>query len=220
MRRILVMTISAVVLAGCSALGIRSGTETPSYEVVERIDEAVEIRRYQRRLAVEAVMPPGETENRRAAFTLLFDYISGANRPAAPDPASLPQQQDGGSQKIAMTAPVQGDRLPSGAYAMRFFLPASLTLDTAPRPLDPRVKLVELPPETMAVLSFSGARDREEIERRQDLLLERLVSTEWRPTGPASAYLYDPPWTLPFLRLNEVAVPVGDAQTSQPDLSS
>jgi len=92
--------------------------------------------------------------------------------------------------------------------------------DTAPRPLDPRVKLVELPPETVAVLSFSGPRDRETIEWRQDLLLEKLVGTKWRPTGPASAYLYDPPWTLPFLRLNEVAIPVRAEQAPRQDLSS
>lgn len=214
------MTISAVVLAGCSSLGIRSGTEQPSYQVVERIGEVTEIRRYERRLAVEAVVQPGEPGDRRAAFTLLFDYISGANRPASQELAALPQEQDVASQKIAMTAPVQSGPLPSGAYAMRFFLPVSLTLDTAPRPLDPRVKLVELPPETMAVLSFSGARERETIEWRQDLLLEKLAGTRWRPTGPASAYLYDPPWTLPFLRLNEVAIPVGDAQTPQPDRTS
>jgi hypothetical protein len=208
MHRILVMTISAAVLAGCSSLGIRSGNEQPAYEVVERIGELVEIRRYDRRLAVEAVMKPGESNDRRAAFKLLFDYISGENNPASQDLASLPQASSGSPQKIAMTAPVQSSRLPSGSYAMRFFLPRSLTIATAPRPLDPQVKLIELPPETMAALSFSGARDRQIIENRQDVLLEKLADTKWRPTGPAVAYLYDPPWTLPFLRLNEVAIPV------------
>ena len=107
-----------------------------------------------------------------------------------------------------MTTPVQSARLQSGSYVMRFFLPPSFALDTAPKPMDSRVKLVELPTQTIAVLSFSGARDREHIELQEDILLEKLKETKWQPTGPASAYLYDPPWTLPFLRLNEIAVPV------------
>ena len=40
------------------------------------------------------------------------------------------------------------------------------------------------------------------------MLMKALQSTKWKVVGPATAFFYNPPWTLPFLRTNEVAVPV------------
>jgi len=60
----------------------------------------------------------------------------------------------------------------------------------------------------MAVLRFTGLRGADAIAARQAELLERLESTAWKPIGPPLTWFYDPPWTIPFLRRNEVAVPV------------
>jgi hypothetical protein len=93
MRRAIIAVLGAVVLSGCSLFGVRSGYEAPRYEVIGRLDEAIEIRRYGPRLAAEAVVSgPGEEAARDAAFRILFDYISGANR---------------ASEEVAMTVPVE-----------------------------------------------------------------------------------------------------------------
>ena len=46
------------------------------------------------------------------------------------------------------------------------------------------------------------------VAAKQRLLVDALAAAAWLPDGPASAWFYDPPWTLPWLRRNEVSVPV------------
>lgn len=186
---------SALELAGQSALslvGIRSGYEQPPYEVIGRVGSA-EVRRYGRRLAAETTLDPG---TRDRAFGLLAGYIFGKNR-----------TPEGGGAKIAMTTPVEMAN--AGARTtMRFFLPRGLTLATAPVPADARVRVVEVPSETLAVLRFSGSTDDSRIADRKAALLRAMSGTAWAPGGEPVFLGYDPPFTPPFLRRNEVAIAV------------
>jgi hypothetical protein len=112
-----------------------------------------------------------------------------------------------GKQSIAMTAPVtQGQA--EGGWAIRFIMPSKYTLQTLPEPDDPLVRLVPLPAEMFAVLRFSGSIAPADIDRERLALTNALQNGKWRATGETVAWFYDPPWTLPFLRRNEVAVPV------------
>jgi hypothetical protein len=107
-----------------------------------------------------------------------------------------------------MTAPVAQAATPGGASVIRFFMPDEWTLDTLPRPNDPAVTLVPVPAETVAVLRFTGDRSPETVAARTADMERALEDTTWRPAGTPVAWFYDPPWTIPFLRRNEVAVPV------------
>ena len=111
------------------------------------------------------------------------------------------------SEKIAMTAPVES-KMSGGDMTMRFFLPAGYTKDSAPVPLNPGVKVIDVPPETIATLRFTGLRSTNNVASHTAELLNALDGSSWRPAGEPTAYFYDPPWTLPTLRRNEVAVPV------------
>jgi hypothetical protein len=92
---------------------------------------------------------------------------------------------------------------------MRFYLPASFDIETAPEPTDPEVRLVELPSETLAVRRFSWWTTDRRVERQTARLRSDLDGTaEFRPAGEPTLLRYDPPWTPPFLRTNEVAVAV------------
>lgn len=211
MLRIVSIALGSLVLAGCSVFGVRSGTEQPGYEVVERLGETVELRRYGERLAAEVIVasdPDGEGRN--AAFGVLFDYISGANRSRTQIAMTAPVETDAAPEKIAMTAPVATARTENQETSMRFFLPASYTLETAPEPTDSRVRLVVLPPQTVATLRYSGSRAEQRVAERQAELLAALKTSGWQPTAVPVSFFYDPPWTLPFLRRNEVAVPVAE----------
>lgn len=198
--------LGAVALTGCTLVGIRAGTEEPGYAVVATVGDEVEIRRYEPRLAAQTTVP---TDDSYAAFRILADYIFGKNEPAREIAMTAPVEMKAEGQEIAMTAPVAIDRGDTqDGLRMRFFLPDGLTLESAPRPLDERVELVPLPAQTLAVLRFTdfwGQRDTSDAERT---LLASLETSPWRPVGPVVAYFYDPPWTIPFLRRNEVAVPV------------
>ena len=170
----------------------------------------MEVRRYGPRLVAEVTVDGSDERAARSeAFRLLAGYIFGGNRGKVDVAMTSPVAVARGKQQIAMTSPVEtaaaGDRL-----TMRFFLPSRLTLDTAPQPDDPRVRLRVVPGETLAVLRFSGFAD--DTGARRAELLRALDGSPWRPTGDVTAMFYDPPWTIPFLRRNEVAVPVAPGQ--------
>lgn len=220
LRRLIVLS-GIVLLGGCTLVGIRSGTEERSYVVVEQLSAPdVEVRRYAPALAAETtVAADSEEAGRSAAFRLLFDYISGSNREAARVAMTTPVETSGsGAQRIAMTVPVETRAEPAkveaaspaeaGRYAMRFFLPASFSAATAPQPTDPRVRIVAVPAETMAVLRFTGSRSDAAVDARKRVLLAAVDGSGLRATGAPVAWFYDPPWTLWFLRRNEVAVAV------------
>jgi hypothetical protein len=215
MLRLLAL-VAPFLLAGCTVFGVRTVAEPP-FEVVDRPVEGIELRRYGERVAAEVRLGPEAGES--AAFRLLFDYISGANEAAGEIAMTAPVER--ANAKIAMTAPVEMGR-GDDAFVMRFFLPAGYTLETAPRPTNPNVTLVALDEALVAVTGFSGWWTRGGIARRQTALVERLADTAWRPAGPAIAWFYDPPWTLPFFRRNEIAVPVveRDAAAQPPGVTA
>ena len=111
------------------------------------------------------------------------------------------------SVKIPMTAPVEINTA-NDAVVMRFFMPSNYSKNDLPDPSDPRVKLVELEPMTAAVLVFSGSTGDKAVSMRTTELMAAIQNTKWRGSGAPTAFFYNPPWTLPFLRRNEVAVPV------------
>jgi SOUL heme-binding protein len=94
------------------------------------------------------------------------------------------------------------------AWVIRFFMPGDHSMETLPAPNDPAVKLVIVPAETVAVLRFTGDRGPEAVASHTADLLHALQDTTLEPDGPPVAWFYDPPWTIPMLRRNEIAVPV------------
>jgi hypothetical protein len=200
-------------LWGCSVVGIRSGYEQPPYTVLERIGESVELRHYGTRLAAEATVEGADAEaGCNEAFKVLFDYISGTNQGQSKVVLTAPVEVGSEAEEIAMTVPIETVASDNGRYTMRFFLPGSYTKATAPEPTDARVQIVEVPPASVAVLRFSGSREEERIDKRKAELMEALNDPGWKVTGAPTALFYDPPWTIPFLRRNEVVVTVMPSQ--------
>jgi hypothetical protein len=192
-------------LAACSVVGVRDAEE-PKFEVVDHVSAAVEVRQYGPRIAAETAVSGSEMETRSAGFRRLAGYIFGSNRSRATIAMTAPVAQK--QETIAMTAPVMQARDEAGQWVVRFFMPASYTMEMLPEPLDPAVRLVAVPGETTAVLRFSGSTAPEAVAAKQGDLLRALEGSAWRPDGAVAAWFYDPPWTLPPFRRNEVAVPV------------
>lgn len=205
--------VSGVALAACSVVGARGGTEEPRFDRVGQVAD-VEIRRYHSRVAAETTVNADETAARSEGFRRLAGYIFGKNRAKATIEMTAPvgQAAAGGSEKIAMTAPVGQAPAGDGAWTIRFFMPAKWTLDTLPAPDDDRVRLVAVPAETLAVLRFSGIPTAASVQGGSARLARTLDGSAWVATAQPVAWFYDPPWTLPFLRRNEVAVPVRPLQ--------
>lgn len=194
--------------AACSVVGARS-TEEPAYAVIAR-GEGFEVRRYGPRLAAEVVVAGDPVSARNAGFRPLADYIFGANRAREPIGMTAPVAQ-GAGERIGMTAPV-AQTTGQGGWAIRFFMPARYTRETLPEPIDARVRIVELPDALFAVRRFAGTTGAREVEAETQRLFEALRGSAWRPAGEPEAWFFDPPWTIPALRRNEVAIPVAPAQ--------
>jgi hypothetical protein len=189
-----------------SVFGIRSFYEQPRYMVVDRSSGELEIRSYDPRLAVETTVEGADIHAAESeAFRLLLAYFAGANRGRARFPMTAPVEQ---SSLIAMTAPVEITRNRSSQVRMRFFLPTALAAKGAPEPIDDRVKIVKLAPVTLAVLRFAGGLSQNVEVKRTEELINRVACSGWRVAGATFLQAYDPPFAIPFLRRNEIAVPV------------
>jgi len=188
--------------------GVRD-TPEPAYALLARLGPVV-IRQYGPRIAAETTVQDDEISARSIGFRRLAGYIFGANHARANIAMTAPVAQEPGRDgaTIAMTAPVAQEFSSSNAWRIRFFMPANDTLATLPVPDDDLVQLVELPAETYAVLRFSGLATVPAVQDETHRLLETLEAGDWAPTGAPVVWFYDPPWTLPPLRRNEVAVAV------------
>jgi hypothetical protein len=177
--------------------GVRALYEQPAYAVVRRLDHGVEIRAYEPRLAVET---DASGQGDGAAFGRLFRYITGANRAAGRIAMTAPVET--GGQRVAMTVPVEQ----AAGGTMRFFLPRKVAESGAPEPTEAGVRLVRVPEERIAALRFSGRITPEIRAAQEDLLIRTLAGAGLTPRAPPMFMGYDPPFALPFLRRNEVAV--------------
>jgi hypothetical protein len=202
---------SALLLGACTVVGVRAGTEEPAYESLGTV-AGLEIRRYGPRRAAETVVAGDEAGARSEGFSRLARYIFGGNAGAARIAMAAPVAQEGArgrsaqeGMRIAMTAPVAQQGAGDG-HVIRFFLPAALS--DPPVPDDPRVRVVEVPGETVAVFRFAGGTDPASVAAARARLRAALPATPWVATGEPVAWFYDPPWTIPALRRNEIAIPV------------
>ena len=188
-----------------SIAGIRVGTEEPHY-LVTKLTDRVDIRRYGPRIAAQTTVEAGDERARHIGFRRLAGYIFGANHRDESIAMTAPVSQSG--DRIAMTAPVAQALDVENRSTIRFFMPSKWTMETLPQPDDDKVTLVEVPAETYAVLRFSGDRSPAAVAARTNELLDTMLEHGIESAGPATAWFFDPPWTLPFRRRNEVAIPL------------
>jgi len=199
-------------IAGVLALGaglsgpVMSNVEQPQYHVVEQHGD-IELRDYPPMIVAETEVPGTRARAIDAGFRAIADYIFGDNLAAQKVPMTAPVTQQA-SATIAMTAPVtqQGD---GDRWQVRFIMPASYTLATLPKPKNPAVILRELAGKRQAAIRFSGLAGDDSLRRHTAELRAFLASRRIAAIGPPSYAFYNPPWTLPFLRRNEVLLEIG-----------
>ncbi|KAA1430109.1 SOUL family heme-binding protein [Mycolicibacter arupensis] len=206
-----ILSAAGAALAGVgSVVGVRNGTEEPPFTVQRRTPD-VQIRRYAERVAAETVVDGDEEAARSTGFRRLAGYIFGGNHSGTKIAMTAPVAQDPAAptgEKISMTAPVAQQSGAPGQWVIRFFMPTGVDLESLPEPDNALVKLVRVPAETVAVHTFSGDRGSRAVERHTATLLNALKDLHCEPVGIPQAWFYDPPWTLPMFRRNEIAVTV------------
>ncbi|AFM15505.1 SOUL heme-binding protein [Mycolicibacterium chubuense NBB4] len=187
-----------------SVVGVRT-VEEPHF-IRRPLTDTVEIRQYGSRIAAETTVAGDKQQALNTGFRRLAAYIFGKNHRDTEIAMTAPVSQQAG-EDIAMTAPVSQTGSEQG-WTVRFFMPSKWSMETLPAPNDDTVRLVSVPPETVAVLTFSGDRSTAAIAERTEELLKTLRDNGIEPAGDPVSWFYDPPWTLPFRRRNEVAVSI------------
>jgi hypothetical protein len=202
----------ALLLVALLAFGSEAMSyEEPGYAVVSRTGD-VEYRRYDGYLVAETIVE-GAADFDSAGnegFRRLFRYIAGGNTARSKIAMTAPVTQespDRKGEKIAMTVPVQQAGSDAG-WRIAFMLPRQYTLETAPVPADSRVRVRAVPGRLVAVLRYSGRwTESNFLEHREDLLTslsEKGIGTSGEPWLAR----YNAPFSVPFLRRNEVLVEV------------
>jgi hypothetical protein len=187
-----------------SIVGVRT-VEEPHY-IKRPLTDTVEIRQYGSRIAAETTVSGDKQKALNTGFRRLAGYIFGGNHRDTEIAMTAPVSQQSAKEEIAMTAPVSQTGSAEDGWTVRFFMPSKWSMETLPEPDDENVRLVTVPPQTVAVLKFTGDRSAAAIAARSEELRTTLRDKGIEPVGETTAWFYDPPWTLPFRRRNEVAV--------------
>jgi hypothetical protein len=181
--------IPVILLLAISGASMAGDIEEPEWQLVDTLD-SVELRHYSPSIQARTTLDgSGQTS---VGFKRLAGFIFGGNDR---------------SQSIAMTAPVQ-ETLQDSVPTMAFTMPGEYALDDLPAPEDDRVVIVDVPERTLAVIRFSGWATRGKIASNSRKLLETLEDNGIEPVSGTTLNQYNPPWTPPFLRRNEISVEI------------
>ncbi len=178
--------------------------EEPAFKAVLK-DGNFEVRDYPALVVAEVAVSGEQKEAASKGFRLLAAYIFGGNTRRQSIAMTAPVAQEPTSEKIAMTAPVTQSQ-DAGIWTVRFTMPSAYTLESLPKPDDPKVHLRRLPPGRFAVLGFSGLAGKSDVDMKSRELLAATRTRHLRTTGSVSLAQYNPPWTLWFMRRNEVMI--------------
>jgi len=182
-------------------------TEEPEFKLVSE-EGKFQIREYDPKIIAQVEVEGDFDEASSRGFKLLADYIFGNNL------------LDGESKKISMTTPVEmspmADNLlmtssilddkVNNKWSINFVMPQEFSLDTLPKPNNTQVNIIEVPKEKYAVIVFSGLVRESSYAEKAELLSNYLEENSFKQQGAIKIARYNPPWTLPFFRRNELMV--------------
>ena len=201
-------TIPSILLMMIFAFGVMEvmAVEEAKYSVLKK-NERFEIRDYAPHVLAEVIVEGDIEQAGNKAFNRLFRYISGDNRSRYKIEMTAPVSQEPRGEKIKMTAPVSLQPA-QGRWAVSFMMPASYSLETLPEPEDPGIILRQVPARRMAAVRYSGFWSKRNYLRYKNKLEEWIKNEGLTILGDPIWARYNPPFTLWFLRRNEILIPV------------
>jgi effector-binding domain-containing protein len=199
-------TIRTILAAAIILIGVMKSMaiEEAPYKVLKSSDK-FELREYAPHILAETIVDGDQEGAGNKAFRRLFRYISGDNRSRTKVAMTAPVSQEKAGEKISMTAPV-GQQREGDKWAVSFTMPSSYTLETLPAPDDPLITLRQVPARRMAAVRYSGFWSEGNYRDNLKELQEWVRSQGLTATGEPVWARYDPPWTLWFLRRNEILI--------------
>jgi hypothetical protein len=191
--------------------GVVMATEEPQFSVLEKTPP-FELRSYAPMILAEVKVEGDLDEASSQGFRLIAAYIFGQNQVSEKIAMTTPVAIEGQtpkSAKIAMTSPVNIESN-AGQWIVSFVMPAQYTMESLPKPLNSKVQIRQIPAVKRAVINFSGFYNANKVAERT-LELEEWMKTKNLQAASAPKFArYNPPWTLPFMRRNEIMIDVRD----------
>ena len=195
--------------------------EEPKYEVVTA-DAQFEVRHYAPILIAETIVEGDMDAASSKGFRLIADYIFGNNLSSDTDKKSkiamtAPVTVEPQSSKIAMTAPVtvepqaaESSMKTAKTWRINFVMPSQYTLATIPKPKNNAVILREVPSKYFIVHKYSGFNTASRVQAKTDEAVEWATKRSYKIIGTPQLSRYDPPWTLPMFRRNEIMIEIAE----------
>jgi hypothetical protein len=201
--------IALILIVGVLAGPVLSDVEKPDYKVIQS-EQNIEIRQYDPMIIAEVEVDGKREDAIGDGFRLLADYIFGNNTVQQVISMTAPVQQKE-NQKIAMTAPVQ-QQSTGKSWRMSFVMPSKYSMDSLPVPNNNRVRLKEILTKKFVVIEFSGTNSNENVTEHENQLMNYIEANQIKINGSPNYAFYNPPWSLPFLRRNEVMIEINQQQ--------
>ena len=194
--------------------GTAMAIEEPKYRIIETSGD-FELRVYDPKIIAEVEVTGDLKKASNKGFKLIADYIFGNNtsrtkldsneKISMTAPVTMQASSVPTSEKVAMTAPVTMKQS-SDKWNMHFVMPNSYTLATLPKPNNSAVKIKQIEGAKYAVIRFSGLAGKTKVDKKTAELEKWLKSRNIKANGTPELARYNPPWTLPFMRRNEVMI--------------
>lgn len=190
-------------------------TEEPKFTVIEK-SEPFELRTYAPQLVAEVKVEGDLDVASSQGFRLIAAFIFGQNQVSEKISMTVPVGiETAQSTKIAMTVPVgieasQGSAKGVNQWVFSFVMPSEYTMATLPKPLNPLVTIRELPAQRRAAITFSGFYNEAKVLEKTKALEEWIKSKQLQAIGSPQFARYNPPWSIPFMRRNEILITVRD----------
>lgn len=201
----------ALFLFAFTFVGAAMATEEPKYTVLEK-EPPFEVRSYAPMIVAEVQVNGDLDDASSQGFRLIAAYIFGQNQVNQKIAMTAPvtvEDQAVKSAKIAMTVPV-GIEPNAGKWTVSFVMPSEYTMDTIPKPINPLVQLRQIPAVKKAVIRFSGFYNQQKVDEKTLELEQWVKSRNLQSVGTPNFARYNPPWSLPFMRRNEVMINLRD----------
>ena len=197
--------IALILIVGVLAGPVMSNVEKPDYKVIQT-EQNIEIRQYEPMIIAEVEVDGKREDAIRDGFRLIADYIFGNNTVQRDIAMTAPVQQQE-NQKIAMTAPVQ-QQSTGRSWQISFVMPSKYSMETLPEPKNDRVRLKEILTKKFVVIEFSGTNSNENVTKHENQLMNYTEANQIKIIGSPKYAFYNAPWTLPFMRRNEVMIEI------------
>jgi effector-binding domain-containing protein len=111
------------------------------------------------------------------------------------------------ADNLSMTSPIMDDQV-NKTWSINFVMPQEYSLNNLPKPNNSQVSIIEVPAEKYVVIVFSGLVRESSYAEKSELLSNYIKANNFMPQGTIKIARYNPPWTLPFFRRNELMVKI------------